>query len=130
MNFLRRFMYGRYGFDALSNFILMIAVVLYIVFAIFDMRLLEIIPALMLALVYFRCFSRNIRKRSGENAKFKAIFRPFTSFFSLRHKMWADRKTHKYYKCPECSQRMRVPKGAGKILVKCPKCKYEFIVKT
>ena len=33
MNWLRRLMYGRYGFDALSNFILIAGVVIYFIFA-------------------------------------------------------------------------------------------------
>ena len=130
MNFFRRFMYGRYGFDALSNFLLIIALVFYFVFSILKLRLLIIIPVLLLAYTYFRCFSKNIQKRYAENLKFKAIFKPVSSFFSMRSKMWRDRKTHKYYKCHKCAQRMRVPKGKGKILVTCPKCKEEFIVKT
>ena len=35
MNWLRRLMYGRYGFDALSNFILIAGVVIYFIFAVF-----------------------------------------------------------------------------------------------
>lgn len=32
--------------------------------------------------------------------------------------------------CPSCDQRTRVPKGKGKIKVKCKKCEEEFIVMT
>ena len=41
-----------------------------------------------------------------------------------------DRRTHKIFKCPNCTQRIRVPKGKGKICIKCPKCRIEFIKKT
>lgn len=28
--------------------------------------------------------------------------------------------------CPSCTARLRVPKGSGKLLVTCPKCKTDF----
>lgn len=38
----------------------------------------------------------------------------------------AQDKDHKYYACPKCGQTVRVPKGAGKIRVTCPKCGEKF----
>ena len=35
-------------------------------------------------------------------------------------------KEHKYLKCPKCKQEIRVPKGAGKIRITCPKCQEKF----
>ena len=130
MNWLRRFMYGRYGFDALSNFILIVGIVLYFVFVWLGLNWFLFIPALCLAYTYFRCFSRNIPKRSAENEKFKSFFRPVTSFYKLRKRMWKDRKLYKYYKCPKCRQALRAPRGKGKLRLTCPKCRQEFIVKT
>ena len=37
-------------------------------------------------------------------------------------KMWSERKTSKFLKCPACGQILSVPKGKGKIRVTCPKC--------
>ncbi|MBM6952533.1 hypothetical protein H6A15_02360 [Enorma phocaeensis] len=37
-------------------------------------------------------------------------------------KMWKDRKTKAFLKCPTCGQTLSVPKGKGKIIVTCPKC--------
>lgn len=130
MNWLRRFMYGRYGFDALSNCILIIGIILYFIFILCNLGWLLFLPVLCLAYTYFRCFSRNIQKRRAENEKFKTFFRPVTTFWGRRKRMWQDRKTHKYYKCPKCKQFLRAPKGKGKLRLTCPKCKEEFIVKT
>lgn len=41
-------------------------------------------------------------------------------------KAQAADKDHKYFFCPKCGQSVRVPKGAGKIRVTCPKCGEKF----
>lgn len=130
MNWLRRLLYGRYGIDTMSKFILASAFILQIFLLVFDLPLLVIIPVAMIAYTYFRCFSKNIQKRHNENIKFKAFFKPVTDFIGLRHKMWINRKTHKYFKCPNCKQNLRVPKGKGKIQIKCPKCHQGIIMKS
>ena len=45
-------------------------------------------------------------------------------------KRWAQRGTYRFFKCPQCRQTVRVPKGRGKICITCPKCKTEFIKKS
>ena len=37
---------------------------------------------------------------------------------------------YKIYKCPKCRQKLRVPRGKGKIRISCRRCQYEFIRKT
>jgi ribosomal protein L37AE/L43A len=43
---------------------------------------------------------------------------------------FTDAKTHRYFKCPDCKTKLRVPKHKGKIIITCPKCKTEFKRKT
>lgn len=38
--------------------------------------------------------------------------------------------THRIYKCPTCGQKVRVPKGKGKISIHCPNCNCNFIKRT
>lgn len=40
----------------------------------------------------------------------------------MAKRMWKERKTTAFLKCPNCGQVLSVPKGKGKIRVTCPKC--------
>jgi transcription elongation factor Elf1 len=73
----------------------------------------------------FRIFSRNIPKRREENNKFMRKAQPVLKWLRLQQTMRKD-KEHRYFKCPNCSQYLRVPKGKGKITVTCRSCKASF----
>lgn len=73
----------------------------------------------------FRMMSRNIERRRAENARFLKLFRPVTQWLKLRRTMHQD-KDHCYFKCPNCGQHLRVPKGKGKITVTCRACGTTF----
>ncbi|WP_262360849.1 hypothetical protein [Gorillibacterium timonense] len=42
----------------------------------------------------------------------------------------AERKTHRYYRCPSCNQTLRVPKGKGKLSITCSRCQTSFVRKS
>jgi V/A-type H+-transporting ATPase subunit E len=39
-------------------------------------------------------------------------------------------KDYRFFKCPTCQQKVRVPKGKGKIKIHCPRCHNDFIKKS
>ena len=41
-----------------------------------------------------------------------------------------DRKLYHYYRCPKCRQKLRVPRGRGRIQISCPRCGTQFIKKS
>ena len=126
----RKFMIGRYGVDSLSKFMLGTAVVL-LVFAIgFRNNFLNTLACLLVLLCYFRMFSRNYQKRAEENQKFLELKGKAATFLKREKEYFEQRKTHHIYKCPSCKQKIRVPKGKGKICITCPKCHTEFIKKS
>lgn len=41
-----------------------------------------------------------------------------------------QKKIYKFYTCSSCGQKVRVPRGKGKIEITCPKCRNTFIKRT
>jgi hypothetical protein len=126
MNWLRRFMTGRYGGDQLSMALFILAALLIFIAELTSSSPLIVIGYVPLGIAVFRILSRNIPQRSMENRKFAILMSPVYSWFiKTRHRI-KDVKTHRYFVCPNCKQSLRVPKGKGKIIITCPKCKAEF----
>lgn len=119
---LRRFMEGRYGTDKLNMVILGVALAIVVVYSFIPSGAVQLILwALSYALMIwaiFRCLSRNTYKRYEENRKFLRVIEQVK-----------DRE-HRYFNCPRCRQRVRVPRGKGKISITCPKCREKFTKKT
>ena len=123
-------MYGRYGSDELNMALLGTALVLSILNSIFSAVFrfwapMGIVTLVVSAVIYalliyglFRIFSRNIYKRRRENRRFLNLWN------RLRD------RSHRYFRCPQCRQTVRVPKNRGKINIRCPKCGEKFIKKT
>lgn len=125
MNFLQRLMYGRYGSDQLNIFLLVVYFVLYLLSSITDLGILSTLGLVCLILALFRMMSRNLARRRAENAKFLTIARPVTQWIKLRRTIHQD-KDHAYFKCPNCKQQLRVPRGKGKITITCRSCGTTF----
>ena len=119
---LQRFMMGRYGTDKLNTYILGLGLILclvtiFIPVAIVDLVLTVLAYALMIWAIC-RTLSRNTYKRYRENRRFLMLLDRIK-----------DRE-HRYFDCPRCHQPVRVPRGKGKIMITCPKCKERFQKKT
>ena len=128
-NAIQRFMYGRYGGDQLNVFLL----VLYLIFYFISIWT-NFLPLYWLSLVVivwglFRMLSRNLPRRRAENAKFMVVAGPVIRWVKLRRTIHRD-KEHRYFKCPNCGQQLRVPRGKGKITITCRNCGVSFEEKT
>ncbi len=130
MNFLRRFMAGRYGGDQLNNALLVLSLLLILLERFTHWRWMTIPVLVLLVLCYFRVFSRNIQARYAENQRFLRWWGQIGVRLRNAGLRFQDRKTHRYYKCPHCKQRLRVPRGRGKINITCPHCRTQFIRKS
>ena len=129
-NKMQRFMTGRYGADALSKFLMTVVLVLLVLSMFIRFGFLYWIALALLIYSYFRIFSKNISKRYEENQKFVNFRYKMVVKWDCTKKHMAERKTHRFFKCPQCKQKVRVPKGRGKICITCPKCRTEFIKKS
>lgn len=124
-NAIQRFMYGRYGNDSLNLFLIGTYLVLYLLFILTGFTLLYWICLVLVAVSLFRILSRNLPRRREENAKFLKAAGPVIRWWRLRRTIHRD-KEHRYFKCPNCGQQLRVPRGKGTITVTCRSCGASF----
>jgi len=123
---LQQFMMGRYGVDSFSKFMLGVALGLVVLDIFINSRMLTSWFYVLVIYSYYRILSKNHQKRYQENMKFLQIKNKIVSKFNSEKNLMKQRKTHHIYKCPTCSQKIRIPKGKGRICITCPKCKTEF----
>ena len=75
-------------------------------------------------------FSRNISKRYQENQAFlRMSFRVREPLKKWQFRFRESRQYH-IYKCPSCGQKIRIPRGRGRVSIHCPKCGTDFIKKS
>ena len=116
---IARFMQGRYGVDELGRFMTGASLVILILELFTGWYFLTLVFWAIFIIVYYRIFSRDYGKRQQENQKF------LNARYRLNAK-WYHVKNYHIYKCPNCKQKIRIPRGKGKIMVRCPKCNTEF----
>ena len=121
-----RFMQGRYGNDKFNQFLMIIALVCLVI-SLLGGKAFYLIALLFMIYAYYRMFSKKIYVRSGENQWYLKKEMKVKAFFQGKKKELAQKKTHHIYKCPNCKQKIRVPKGRGKIEIRCQKCGTKFI---
>ena len=122
-----RFMQGRYGADQFSRFLLGFAFVLLIVSIFIPGNVVYILALAILVYTYFRMFSKNFQKRYEENQKYLRYSYKGRVWVDKQKKMLQQRKQYHIYKCPTCKQKIRIPRGKGKVAISCPKCHSEFM---
>ena len=119
-------MQGRYGIDNLSRFLIWVFVGIVIISFFIQIPLSGLLRLAILVVFYFRTFSKNIPARYAENEKFLHLKDRFTSFFRNFKSNMSQMKDYHIYKCPQCNQKIRIPRGKGHIMVRCPSCGFEF----
>ncbi len=109
---------------------------------------------ILLVLLVVRMFSKDKSKRYRENMKFLSIVTAVQNWFKRTFKSngtqrtktprtkthrarkakknptWSEIRQYKYLICPQCTQRLRVPRGKGRIRVTCTRCGNVFETKS
>ena len=122
---LQQFMIGRAGGDQFSLALLGCSIVFILLSSLLGLRFFYWLYLICICYALFRVLSRNVSKRRAENAKFLALIRPMKRRASSLRNQMKD-KEHRYFRCPNCKQQMRVPKGKGRIQVTCRNCGVTF----
>ena len=121
------FFAGRNGYDALAKRALWSSVILMLLSSFIPVDWLgsTVYAVSMAGVIYswFRMFSKDLDKRQKEN-------QAFLTRQNQRKLRWQQRKTHRFYRCPQCKTVLRVPKGKGKINIACKTCGNHFVKNT
>jgi len=129
MNWLRRAMIGRYGVDQLGCALVVLYVFLCLLAQVLHNSLLSLLSLVCVAWAFYRMFSRRLEQRRYENCRFLELIGPAVRRYRV-NKFRRNDKEHCYFRCPNCGQQLRVPKGKGKISITCRNCGVSFEEKT
>ena len=128
---LTRKMSGRYGTDALGKALLVLWFVLALLVIAFHS--VPVVSYIFYGLgiacgaaVLCRMLSKNVDKRSEENREFLRKWNPVKGRLELYLRMFRERKTHKYVRCPRCRAFLRFPREKGAHSASCPRCGEHF----
>lgn len=141
-----RFMYGRYGNDDLNRVMMWGAVICAVLSIFIFPKFFTFLTYVLLISGIYRCMSRRQEDRFRENEAFMALKDRIMSRFGRRTYYTGNQssyssgqksswytpkdKTKKIFRCPNCKQKVRVPRGKGTIMITCPKCHTEFRKRT
>lgn len=133
----------RNGADELNVTLIVLSILLFLLYPIFDNEAINasllVVSLISLYFALFRTFSTNLAKRREENDNFVSFFkgenkeekeRRKKEEKAKKEKRKEDEKIYSFFFCPKCRKELRVPKGKGKIKIKCPNCSEEFIRKS
>ena len=126
-------MAGRYGNDQLNRFLLVLCALFMLFAALMKSSVGLLFWFLSLALIiltYTRILSRDIARRSTENAKYLRLCNKLRNKLRVLKERWVQRRDYKFFTCPSCHTTLRVPKGKGRINIVCRKCGTSFQRKT
>ncbi len=137
-----QFFQGRYGIDKLNQVLLIGALAIYAVSlffrkTVYPYAIMNLFYVVLMVIVLLRMFSRNLYKRQAELNKYMLLENGFVNFWrNIGNKSRSNvvdiksRRQYKYLSCPQCMQKLRVPRGKGKLRVTCTKCGCKFQTKS
>ncbi|MGI5984383.1 MAG: hypothetical protein GXY01_06800 [Clostridiales bacterium] len=125
---LQETMAGRNGLDKLSITLIILSVILN-AFTRFS-PIFMMFALLIMFYAIWRIFSKNLAKRREENYRFTHIAGDIKESFAQWQYRRQQSKQYKFFTCPDCRSRLRLPRGKGKINITCPKCGQKFRGKT
>ena len=127
---MMQFMQGRYGADQMGQMLSAVSMVFLIISLFSRNQAWFLLAVIGIVYNYFRMFSKNISKRYAENQKYLTMTAGIRRKLASWKSQLAQRTIYHIYRCPGCKQKIRVPRGRGKIEIRCPKCNTRFVKKS
>ncbi|WP_455136608.1 hypothetical protein [Thermophilibacter sp.] len=127
-------MRGRRGPDDLAQFSVNLAIVVLVVNLVLgffvNVSWLAWVELALVAYAIFRMLSRNLAARARENEAFLRALGPVRPWLQNPRAAWAELRSYRHVRCTSCKQRIRVPRGKGRLRVTCPRCHTKFEVRS
>lgn len=125
-----RFMSGRNGMDNIAWSSMWGSIILSFVSMFLPLwGVTSLLSTALLVYAIWRMLSRNVSKRRTENMRWITFWekarREISQFFARLKGM----RTHRYFRCPSCKNRLRMKRGSGEKTITCPVCRHQFTKK-
>ena len=121
-----RFMAGRYGVDQLGYAGVIAALAMTVIGSLIRLPLLTLLADALILVMLFRVLSKDRVKRAQENQ----LYLQKTAKVRKAAREWISRmknsKQYRYFVCPKCKTRLRVPRGVGSVTITCKHCGNKF----
>ena len=121
-----RFMSGRYGADTLGQHMIFGALAMTIIGSLTGLSFLSLMADALIVLALFRMLSKNRYKRAQENADYAQRTYKVTRAVTEWVNRMKNSKKYRYFSCPKCKMRLRVPRGVVKVTITCKGCGEKF----
>lgn len=126
MNWLKKLMDGRYGYDELSIMLIALSFLSILIARLSNWIQTTYLTYAFLGLCIYRTLSKQIERRSLENQKFMIWLSLVYPYIEEIYNGIKNFINYKYFKCPHCQQRLRAPRGQGKVVIICSNCNTKF----
>ncbi|WP_234122817.1 ribonuclease P Rpr2/Rpp21/SNM1 subunit family protein [Clostridium hydrogenum] len=128
MNKFASYFKDSYGWDKLSSYLSIIGIILC------STKFTAVFGVALIVFSTIRSISKNKYRRYQELQTFESFLGNLKNKFSTlkystAHNI-AQSRQYKIFKCPKCSQKLRVPRKQGKVVITCKKCGTEFKKRT
>ena len=124
---IQKILVGRYArMDQLNNTLMKVSLILLLLNLFLPTSIAFWLAVILLLWINYRFFSKRIYPRSNENTRYIFKMQQLKKKVNSSKDRLKDRKTYTFFKCPNCYQQLRAPKGKGKIKVTCSTCKEQF----
>ncbi len=130
MHRLRAYMAGRNGIDQMNIILLVMVLALNFAGRFTDLLIFRLLASIALVYTVYRILSRNLAQRRAENYRlmhFPVYLRQLQRSRRERRKQSGE---YRFFTCPDCRNKLRVPRGKGKLQITCPRCGQRFSGKT